>query len=173
MKEVWRIFALGLAVALGSASHTSADGSGGGSSCSGLPSHGQLRAALVAAVAAEGSGLNNHMWATLVNRDGIVLRGRVLGRGPRRPVARQPRDLGAEGQHGERVQPGQQLLQQRIGQPTGLALSTANLYSAVAAGRQPLWLAGQQSRRYRFAYPGPAARFGRANDPWSGAESAA
>ena len=40
--------------------------------CNGLPGHAQLKAALDAAVAAETSGLNNHMWATLVNRDGVV-----------------------------------------------------------------------------------------------------
>src|SRR5687767_8673104 len=40
--------------------------------CQGLPTNEQLKAALVAAVSAERSGLNNHMWATVVNRDGIV-----------------------------------------------------------------------------------------------------
>ena len=40
--------------------------------CDGLPTHAELRGAWAAAVAAEASGLNNHMWATIVNRDGIV-----------------------------------------------------------------------------------------------------
>src|SRR5690349_3258405 len=40
--------------------------------CRGLPSHAALKAALEAATQAETSGLNNQMWATIVNRDGIV-----------------------------------------------------------------------------------------------------
>jgi len=40
--------------------------------CQGLPTQAQLKTALAAAVSAETSGLNNHMWATIVNRDGIV-----------------------------------------------------------------------------------------------------
>ena len=45
---------------------------GAQAACAGLPTQAQLKAALVAAVSAETSGLNNHMWATIVNRDGIV-----------------------------------------------------------------------------------------------------
>jgi hypothetical protein len=51
-----------------------------GEACKHLPSHAQLKAALDAAVAAEMSGFNLHMWATLVNRDGIVCARRVFGR---------------------------------------------------------------------------------------------
>lgn len=40
--------------------------------CSNLPTHAQLQAALNAAVAAETSGLDLQMWATIVDRDGIV-----------------------------------------------------------------------------------------------------
>src|SRR6266436_7802215 len=43
-----------------------------GSACSNLPSFSALKNALVTATAAETSGLNNQMWATLVNRDGEV-----------------------------------------------------------------------------------------------------
>src|SRR4026209_776557 len=45
---------------------------GNDNDCSNLPSHGALKAALDSAVAAETSGLNFHMWATVVNRDGVV-----------------------------------------------------------------------------------------------------
>ena len=41
-------------------------------SCDQLPDFATLKSALVAAVADETSGLNNQMWATLVDRDGIV-----------------------------------------------------------------------------------------------------
>jgi uncharacterized protein GlcG (DUF336 family) len=37
-----------------------------------LPSHGQLKAALVAAVDGQNNGLSNEMWASVVNRDGTV-----------------------------------------------------------------------------------------------------
>ena len=40
--------------------------------CSTLPNHGTLKAALDKATAEEKSGLNNHMWATVVDRDGVV-----------------------------------------------------------------------------------------------------
>ena len=42
------------------------------SSCQDLPDHAALKVALDAAVATETSGLDFDMWATLVNRDGIV-----------------------------------------------------------------------------------------------------
>src|SRR5260370_25867522 len=44
----------------------------GDSACSSLPGYAALKNALAAATAAETSGLNNQMWATLVNRDGVV-----------------------------------------------------------------------------------------------------
>src|SRR5215831_12365430 len=40
--------------------------------CTDLPAWAQLKAALDSAVAAETSGLNLHMWATIVDRSGIV-----------------------------------------------------------------------------------------------------
>src|SRR5260370_4812296 len=43
-----------------------------GSACSNLPSFSALQNALATATAAETSGLNNQMWATIVNRDGVV-----------------------------------------------------------------------------------------------------
>src|SRR5437588_11392100 len=40
--------------------------------CVGLPSQAQLKAALVNAVTVETSGLDFQMWATVVDRDGVV-----------------------------------------------------------------------------------------------------
>ena len=48
-------------------------------SCASLPTQGQLKTALDAAVAAESSGFNLQMWATIVDRDGVVA-GRLGGR---------------------------------------------------------------------------------------------
>src|SRR5688572_27282507 len=45
---------------------------GSDNNCSGLPTYAQLKEKLLLAVAAETSGLNLHMWATVVNRDGVV-----------------------------------------------------------------------------------------------------
>src|ERR1700723_2748838 len=42
------------------------------SSCRGLPSHSVLRFALIAARSQQNGGFNLDMWATVVNRDGIV-----------------------------------------------------------------------------------------------------
>src|SRR5215471_17955859 len=44
----------------------------GNSSCAGLPDQSALATALAAALASENSGLNNQMWATIVDRDGVV-----------------------------------------------------------------------------------------------------
>ena len=45
---------------------------GASNNCRNLPSYSQLKAALDSAVSTETSGLNLHMWATIVDRDGIV-----------------------------------------------------------------------------------------------------
>ena len=51
----------------------SADDTGaGGNACKNLPGYAALKAALVAATTTETSGLNNQMWGTIVDRDGIV-----------------------------------------------------------------------------------------------------
>jgi hypothetical protein len=60
------------AIALVPHASVQADEGGGRANCRGLPSNQQLKTALDAAVQAETSGLNNHMWATVVNRDGVV-----------------------------------------------------------------------------------------------------
>jgi hypothetical protein len=49
-----------------------ANDGGGSNGCRSLPDYGQLKAALVAATMAETSGLNNQMWGTIVDKDGIV-----------------------------------------------------------------------------------------------------
>ena len=168
MKRLRHTFAVGLAVALASASQTSADGSGAGSSCSGLPSHGQLRAALVAAVAAEGSGLNNHMWATLVNREGIVCAVAFSGvnaaaqwPGSRVISAQKANTATAFSLDSSSSSNGS-------GQPNGLALSTANLYSAVQPGGSLYGLQHSNPVDTGSAYQGPSQQYGTSNDPLVG-----
>src|SRR3954465_5153777 len=48
------------------------DTGAGGNACKNLPGYAALQAALAAATATETSGLNNQMWGTIVDRDGIV-----------------------------------------------------------------------------------------------------
>src|SRR5690242_13622486 len=45
---------------------------GGAAACASVPTQATLKAALIAAVATEASGLDFEMWATIVNRDGVV-----------------------------------------------------------------------------------------------------
>ena len=171
MKSHWYISAVGLAVALAAASPTSGDGGGSGSSCSGLPSHSQLRSALIAAVAAETSGLNNHMWATLVNREGVVCAVAFSGvnaaaqwPGSRVISAQKANTATAFSLDSSSFSNGS-------GQASGLALSTANLYSAVQPGGSLYGLQHSNPVDTGAAYQGPASRFGRSNDPLVGSRA--
>jgi uncharacterized protein GlcG (DUF336 family) len=141
---------------------------GGAARCPGLPTHAELKAALVAAVSAETSGLNNHMWATIVNRDGIVCAiafsgadrssqwsvSRVISAQKANTAAALALDSGSSSNGS--------------GQATGLALSTANLYSAVQPGGSLYGLQHSNPVDTGAAYQGPAARFGTPTDPLVG-----
>ena len=71
--------------------------------------HDKLEKALKASVKPSGGptngGLDNNEWAALVTPRRRHLRGCLQRRQARRPMARQPRDRGREGQHGERAEP--------------------------------------------------------------------
>ncbi len=136
--------------------------------CQGLPNHAQLKTALDAAVAAETSGLNNHMWATLVNRDGVVC-----------AVAFSGTDRGAQWP-GSRVISAQKAntanafsldassFSSGSGKAAGLALSTANLYSAVQPGGSLYGLQASNPVDPEVAYKGPSMNYGTPNDPMVG-----
>lgn len=127
-------------------------------------SHGQLKAALAAAVSAEGSGLNLHMWATVVDREGTVC-----------AVAFSGTNAGAQWP-GSRVISAQKANTANAfsldassssggsGAPTGLALSTANLYSAVQPGGSLFGLQHSNPVDTRVAYGGNSATYGQHND---------
>jgi uncharacterized protein GlcG (DUF336 family) len=145
------------------------DGHGNGNNgCGSLPSYTQLKTAIVAATAAESSGLNNQMWATIVDRDGIVC-----------AVAFSGSDRGAQWP-GSRVISAQKANTANSfsldstsssggsGQPNGLSLSTANLYSAVQPGGSLFGLQFSNPVDTGNAYQGPSSRFGAANDPLVG-----
>ena len=124
--------------------------------CSDLPSHAQLQTALNAAVAAETSGLDLQMWATLVDRDGIVC-----------AVAFSGADRGAQWP-GSRVISAQKANTANAFSLSGLALSTANLYSAVQPGGSLFGLQESNPVNTSVAYGGNARNYGQPNDPMVG-----
>ncbi len=84
--------------------------------------HDALKTALSAAVTAEGSGLNLNMWATLVNRDGVVCAVAFSGANRNSQWT------------GSRAISAQKANTANAFSLNTLALSTANLYSAVQPG---------------------------------------
>ncbi len=136
--------------------------------CASLPTHAQLKAALDTAVLAETSGLNNHMWATVVNRDGAVCAVAFSGvnraaqwPGSRVISAQKANTANAFSLDGSSGSGGS-------GQAAGLALSTANLYSAVQPGGSLYGLQHSNPVDTSAAYKGPSANYGTPNDPMVG-----
>lgn len=131
--------------------------------CSGLPSHAQLRTALQGAVTAGGLGIGGtaggfglHMWGTVVNRDGVVC-----------AVAFTGADRGAQWP-GSRVISAQKANTANAFSLPGLALSTANLYSAVQSGQSLFGLQFSNPVDTETAYGGNSANNGQPNDPMVG-----
>jgi uncharacterized protein GlcG (DUF336 family) len=120
--------------------------------CRNLPSWSQLQLALESAVAAESSGLNFEMWATLVDRDGIVC-----------AVAFSGADRGAQWP-GSRVISAQKANTANAFSLDGLALSTANLFSAVQPGGSLFGLQHSNPVDTSVAYGGNSAHNGTITD---------
>ena len=138
--------------------------------CQGLPNHAQLKSALAAAVSAETSGLNNHMWATVVNRDGVVCAVAFSGndRSSQWPISRVISAQKASTANAVALDSGS--FSNGSGQEKGLALSTANLYSAVQPGGSLFGLQVSNPVDAGAAYKGPSSAYGTANDPMVGAK---
>jgi uncharacterized protein GlcG (DUF336 family) len=144
------------------------NGNKGSNGCKSLPGYSALKAALTAATAAETSGLNNQMWGTIVDRDGIVC-----------AVAFSGANRGAQWP-GSRVISAQKASTANAfsldstsnsggsGQPAGLALSTANLYSAVQPGGSLFGLQHSNPVDTNVAYEGQSSKYGTAQDPMVG-----
>jgi uncharacterized protein GlcG (DUF336 family) len=127
--------------------------------CKDLPTHAQLRAALKAVVDVGGtnnSGIALNMWATVVNRDGVVCAVAFSGddRGDQWP--------------GSRVISAQKANTANAFSLTELALSTANLFSAVQPGGSLFGLQESNPVDTSVAYKGPSKNYGQANDPMVG-----
>jgi uncharacterized protein GlcG (DUF336 family) len=135
-----------------------------GNGCSALPGYTALKAALVAATSAETSGLNNHMWGTIVDRDGTVCAVAFSGvnRGAQWPGSRIISAQKANTANSFSLDSTSSSASS--GQPTGLALSTANLYSAVQPGGSLFGLQESNPVNVNVAYDGASSQNGTTQD---------
>jgi len=139
-----------------------------GSACANLPNFSALKNALTAASATETSGLNNQMWATIVNRDGVVCAVAFSGvnRGAQWPGSRVISAQKANTANAFSLDASSN--SNGSGQPGGLALSTANLYSAVQPGGSLYGLQHSNPVDTSVAYAGPSSSYGTVSDPMVG-----
>ena len=152
-----------LTVCFGFAAAGTATGADNSSSCAALPSHAQLRSVLQTVVTLGGNGgLENDMWGTVVNRDGVVCAVVFTGA-----------DRGSQWL-GSRVISAQKAnTANAFSRPKGVigfdgALSTANLFAAVQPGGSLFGLQHSNPVDAEAAYQGNAANFGQPNDPLVG-----
>jgi uncharacterized protein GlcG (DUF336 family) len=126
------------------------------SACRDLPSQATLRAQLEAARAQANGGFNLDMWATVVNRDGVVCAVAFTGnnRGDQWP--------------GSRVISAQKANTANAFSLPTLALSTADLYSATQPGGSLFGLQESNPVDTGVAYGGNPANNGQGNDPMIG-----
>lgn len=164
-RVVRRTLVLALLVMCLAATLTAGNGNNG---CKALPDYNALKAALVAATAAETSGLNNQMWGTIVDRDGVVCAVAFSGvnRGAQWPGSRVISAQKANTANAFSLDASS--FGGGSGQPNGLALSTANLYSAVQPGGSLYGLQHSNPVDASDAYAGPSNQIGTANDPMVG-----
>lgn len=142
------------------------NGNGNNAGCEALPGFATLKADLATAVSTETSGLNNHMWATIVDRSGIVC-----------AVAFSGSSTGAQWL-GSRVISAQKANTANDfsldpsaasnGSGGALALSTANLFSAVQPGGSLYGLQASNPVDPEVAYANSYVNYGTANDPMVG-----
>ena len=127
-----------------------------GDPCAGLPSHTSLQAALKAAQSTSNGGFGLNMWATVVNRDGVVCAVAFTGsaRGDQWP--------------GSRVISAQKANTANAFSLPALSLSTANLYSATQPGGSLFGLQASNPVDTSVAYGGNSVNNGQAGDPMVG-----
>ncbi len=122
----------------------------------GLPTHTDLQKTLQEVVKEENGGFGLNMWATIVDRDGVV-RGVVFSGGDR-----------GDQWPGSRVISAQKANTANAFSLPGLSLSTANLFSAVQPGGSLYGLQHSNPVDTRAAYGGPSSSIGTENDPMIG-----
>jgi uncharacterized protein GlcG (DUF336 family) len=138
--------------------------------CTFLPGYGALQAAIAKATATETSGLNNQMWATIVDRNGNVCAVAFSGinRGAQWPGSRAISAQKANTANAFSLDSSS--YSNGSGQAKGLALSTANLYSAVQPGGSLYGLQASNPVDAGVAYGGASSQYGTANDPMVGSK---
>lgn len=124
--------------------------------CASLPKHDDLKAALSEARKTDNGGLNLDMWGTIVDRSGKVC-----------AVAYTGEEVGAQWP-GSRVISAQKANTANAFSLKGLALSTANLYSATQPGGSLFGLQESNPVDTDAAYGGDAKNFGTGSDPMIG-----
>ncbi|WP_297291723.1 heme-binding protein [Oceanicoccus sp.] len=124
-----------------------------------LPSHTAIQSALTAAQSVANGGFGLNMWIATVNRDGIVCGVAFTGsnRGDQWP--------------GSRAIAAQKASTANSFSLPGLALSTANLFTAVQPGNSLFGLQHSNPVDTENVYAGPSSRYGQANDPLVGRKS--
>jgi uncharacterized protein GlcG (DUF336 family) len=148
--------ALVFVVSGGSGSTVLAGNSIPGDQCKDLPSYGELKTALTAARTEDNGGFDLDMWGTIINRDGVVCAVAFTGenRGDQWP--------------GSRIIAAQKANTANAFSLPGLALSTANLYTAVQPGGSLFGLQESNPVDTDAAYGGQASNYGQQNDPLVG-----
>ncbi|MFI5391269.1 MAG: heme-binding protein [Bacteriovoracales bacterium] len=124
--------------------------------CSNLPKHSDLQKALLEARKTSNGGLNLDMWGTIVDRSGIVCAVAFTGEkfDSQWPASRVISAQKANTSNGFSLK--------------GLALSTANLYSAVQPGGPLFGLQESNPVDTKVAYDGDSEDFGTKKDPMTG-----
>lgn len=122
----------------------------------GLPSHSELKQALKAVVKEKNGGFGLNMWATIVDRDGVVRA--VVFSGEKR----------GDQWPGSRVISAQKANTANAFSLPGLSLSTANLFSAVQPGGSLYGLQHSNPVDTGVAYGGSSNAIGTEDDPMVG-----
>jgi uncharacterized protein GlcG (DUF336 family) len=160
MTKVMRIagaaLTIGAATCLGIGNAGAQEQGDESAACADLPSHAQLHTALTAARDQANGGFNLDMWGTLVNRDGVVC-----------AVAFTGSDRGSQWP-GSRVISAQKANTANAFSLPQLALSTANLFSAVQPGGSLFGLQASNPVNTRVAYRGESQHYGQSDDPMTG-----
>ncbi len=155
----------GALVAASATMHAQGPNNASRSGCRELPSWEELRTALAQATAAPNGFLHNNMWGTIVDRDGVVCAVAFTG-GDRTTQWLGSRVISAQKANTANafsLPPGSS-----GAFPQGLALSTANLYTAVQPGGNLFGLQESNPVSTDVAYSGNPDRYGLANDPMVG-----
>ena len=122
----------------------------------GMPSHGEVSAALKSIVAETNGGFGLNMWATVVDRSGVVVLVTRSGDGP------------GDQWPGSRVISAQKANTANAFSLPSLALSTANLFTAVQPGQSLFGLQASNPVNTSLAYGGAASDYGTMDDAMVG-----